>query len=185
MPLFARLAVFMFAWRLVPRTHKMRIAVSAAAAPTLRRFPALASFGEIKKLLTAVCVKNHRAYRDFQHSFFARSAVAVRAFAVATAFRLKFAIVAIAQQRVVMRICFDINIAAMPAVAAGRPAARDILLPAKRDAAIATATGFYRNFRFICKHKSPAGRDATRAYADAESINKNTRSGALERVGRV
>src|SRR5580704_6356884 len=184
MPLFARLPVFMFARRLVPRTHKMWVSVSATAAPALGRPPALTSFGEIKKLLTAVRIKHHRAHGNFQYSVFARSAVTIRAFAVTSALRQKFAIVAITQQRIVMRIRFDINIAAMPAISTGRATSRDVLLPAKRDAAIAAATGFYRNLSFICKHESPVARDAARAYADAGSINKNTRSGVLERVRR-
>ena len=80
MTLFTRLTIFMFARRLVPRTHKMRIAVPPPAASTLRRSPTLAGFREIKKLFSAVCIENHRAYGDFQHRVFARSSVAVRPF---------------------------------------------------------------------------------------------------------
>ena len=56
---------------------------------------------------------------------------------------LKFSVVAIAQQRVVVGIRFDVNIAAVSAITTGRATARDILLPTKRDAAIAAATRFY------------------------------------------
>ena len=56
---------------------------------------------------------------------------------------MKFAIVAIAQKRVVVRIRFDVDVAAVPAVAAGGAAARDILLPAKRDAAVAATARLY------------------------------------------
>src|SRR5271165_2913887 len=134
MQLFSRLAIFMFARRLMPRSHKMRIAVSASAASTLRRPPTLAGSREIEKLFTAVRIENHRAHGDFQHRVFARGAVAVRPFTMPAALGLKFTVVAIAQQRVVVRIRFDVNIAAMSAIAAGRAAARDVLLPAKRDA---------------------------------------------------
>src|SRR5277367_5412998 len=143
MKLFTRLAIFMFARRLMPGTHKVRIAVSAPATSTLRRSPTLAGFREIEKLFAAVRIENHRAHGDFQHRVFARSSMAVRPFTMSAALGLKFPVVAIAQQRVVVRICFDINIAAMPAVASGRAAARDVLLPAKRDAAIAAATRYY------------------------------------------
>jgi len=143
MQLFTRLTIFMFARRLVPRTHKMRIAVPPPAASTLRRSPTLAGFREIKKLFSAVCIENHRAYGDFQHRVFARSSVAVRPFTMSAALGLKFSVVAIAQQRVVVRICFDVNIAAMSAIATRRAATRDVLLPAKRDTSVAAATRFY------------------------------------------
>src|ERR1700730_8262029 len=91
MTLFARLAVLMFARRLMPRTHKMRIAVSPPAATAFRCPPALASFREIKKLFAAVRIKNHRAHRHFQHAMLARSTVAIRPFAMPSALRLKFA----------------------------------------------------------------------------------------------
>ena len=143
MQLFTRLAIFMFARCLMPRTHKMRIAIPTSAASTLRRAPTLTGFREIEKLFAAVRIENHRADRDFQHRVFAGGAVTVRPFTMPAALGLKFSVVAIAQQRVVVRICFDINIAAMSAVAARRAAARDILLPAKRDTAVAAATRFY------------------------------------------
>jgi len=62
---------------------------------------------------------------------------------MASALGLKFSIVAVTQQCVVVWICFYVDIAAMPAIAAGRTAARNILLPAKRDAAIAAIAGLY------------------------------------------
>jgi hypothetical protein len=40
----------------------------------------------------------------------------------------------------------------VPAVAAGRAAARDIFLPAKGNAAIAAVTGFYVDVSFINEH---------------------------------
>src|ERR1700722_3555844 len=143
MKLFAGLAIFMLARRLMPRTYKMRIAVSAPTASTLLSSPTSSSFRKIEKLFSAVRIENHRAHGDFQHRVFARSSVAVRPFAMPAALCLKFPVVAIAQQRVIVRICFDVNIAAMSAVAAGRAAARDVLLPTKRDAAVAAATRFY------------------------------------------
>src|ERR1700735_312565 len=73
-----------------------------------------------------------------------------------SALGLKFSIVAITKKSVVVRIRLDVDVAPVPAIAAGRSAARDVLLPAKRDAAIAPIAGLYRNFGFVCKHESPA-----------------------------
>ena len=60
-----------------------------------------------------------------------------------SALGLKFSIVAITKKSVVVRIRLDVDVAAVPAIAAGRSAARDVLLPAKRDAAIAAIAGLY------------------------------------------
>ena len=64
----------------------------------------------------------------------------------------EFAIVAVAQQGVVVRIRFEINVAAVAAVAARRAAARNILLPAEGHAAIAAVAGLHRDFGFVSKH---------------------------------
>src|SRR5271163_298441 len=79
----------------------------------------------------------------------------------------EFAIVTVTQQRVVVRIRFDVDVAALAAIAAGRSAARDVLLPAKRDAAVAAVAGFDGDFGFIRKHESP----------DLESLEKNIHQG--------
>ena len=51
MALFAGPPVFVFARRLMPRPHEMRIAVAAPAAPAASRAESLARLGEIEKLL--------------------------------------------------------------------------------------------------------------------------------------
>ena len=71
---------------------------------------------------------------------------------MSAALGLEFAIVAVTQQRVVVGIGLDENIATVPAIATGRSAARDVLLPAKRDATIAAISRFYRYFCFVGKH---------------------------------
>ena len=76
----------------------------------------------------------------------------LRAFAVPPAVGAKFAIVAVAQQRVVVRIRFQEDAAAMAAVAAGGSAARHVFLAAERDAAVAAVPGFHVNFGFVYKH---------------------------------
>ena len=62
---------------------------------------------------------------------------------MASALGLKFSIVAVAKERVVVRVRFDVDVAAVTAIATRWAAARDILLPAKRDAAIAAIAGLY------------------------------------------
>src|SRR5712672_3549193 len=79
---------------------------------------------------------------------------AVRSFSVSAAVFYEFAIVAIAQQRVVIRIRFQINAAAMPPVAAGWPAARHKFLPPERHAAVSAASSLHQNLCFINKHGS-------------------------------
>ena len=56
MPLFARPAVFMLAWRLMPRPDESRIPVPAPAASAASRPKFLTVFGEIEKLLAGVVV---------------------------------------------------------------------------------------------------------------------------------
>ena len=77
---------------------------------------------------------------------------------MAAAIRVEFAVVAITQQRVVVRIRFEVNVATVPAIAARRAAARDVLLPAKRDAAISAVARLHQYFCFVNKHESPAER---------------------------
>ena len=67
----------------------------------------------------------------------------------------EFAIVTVAQERVVVRIGFDINVAALAAITTRRAAARDVLLPAKSDATVTTVAGFDGDFGFIREHGSP------------------------------
>ena len=71
---------------------------------------------------------------------------------MAPAIGAKFAIVAVAQQRVVVRVGFQDDAAARAAVAARRAAARHVLLAPERDAAVAAVAGLYVNFGFVNKH---------------------------------
>ena len=56
-------------------------------------------------------------------------------------------------QGVVALARFHDDVAALAAVAAGRPAARNELLPPKGQAAVAAVAGFYSNCRFIDEHE--------------------------------
>src|SRR5262249_25851747 len=97
-------------------------------------------------------VVNQCADRDLQDQIVAGVAGAVGAFAVTSAVGAKFTIVAIAQQRVVVRIRLNKNAAAVSAIAAGRPASGHVLLAAEGDAAVPAIAGLYEDFGFIDKH---------------------------------
>src|SRR5579863_584336 len=88
---------------------------------------------------------------------------------------LEFAVVAVAQQRVVVRIRFEVDVAAVPTLAARRPAARNILLPPERDAAVAAVATLHHDFRFICKHgRLTTGTRSKTAYARISGKNRRT-----------
>jgi len=72
---------------------------------------------------------------------------------MATASGFEFAIVAVTQQSIVVRVCFDVYVAAMAAVTTGGTASRNVLLPAKCDAAVAAVAGFHHDFCFVSKHR--------------------------------
>jgi hypothetical protein len=76
----------------------------------------------------------------------------IRAFAVAAAVGFEFAIVAVAQQRVVVRIRFEVDAAAVAAVAARRTAARHEFFAAERDAAVSAVAGLHVDFGFVDKY---------------------------------
>ena len=186
MEFLPRTPVLMLARRLMPRPHESRIPIAAPAAPAARRSKLLARLGEIEKLLARIRVENHRAHGNFQNRVFARASVAIGSFAVPPALGAKFAVVAVAQQRVVVRIRFDHDVAAVAAVAARWPASRDVLLPAKRDAAIAAVAALHQDFGFINKHKSPVSKVYTKeAYvanegqADASAAKNLGRNAVL------
>ena len=70
-----------------------------------------------------------------------------------------------------MRIGFDVDVAALAAVAARRAAARDVLLPAEGDATVTAVAGLNGDFGFIRKHGSP----------DSESLEESIRQGWEQR----
>ena len=98
---------------------------------------------------------------------------AVRAFAVASAVGFELAIVAIAKKRVVVGIRFEIDAAAVAAIAAGRAAARDVFLAAERDTAVAAVAGFYKDFCFVNEHENDTPRDTA---AKRPALTKDSRS---------
>src|SRR5438876_9517995 len=126
--------------------------MGASTAPPMSDQYALARRGEISNRRAALIVKGKRADGHLQDHVLARMAGAVGAFAVASAIGLEFAIVAVAQQCVVVRVGFQIDVAAMAAVTAGGTASRNVLLAAKSHAAVAAVAGLHENFGFINEH---------------------------------
>ena len=134
------MAFFVFARRLVPGLREMLIATTAAS--TVRDENALARRGEIRQRFAGFAVVDHGADGNLQNHVVAGVAGAIRAFAVTATVGLEFAIVAVAEKRVVVGIGFEIDAAAIAAIAAAGAAAGDVFFAAKRDAAVATVAGF-------------------------------------------
>src|SRR5277367_750309 len=152
MALFAGKTVFVFTRSLMPGLGE--ILVASSAAPTLRDQHALAGSGQVGNGFTCLVIERDCAERDLQDHVLTGVAGTVRAFAVAPAVRLEFTIVAVTQKRVVVGIRFEVNAATVATIATGRAAARDVLLPTKRDAAVAAVARLDRYFRFISKHEN-------------------------------
>ena len=150
MTLHAGLAFFRFARRLMPGLGEVLIAAPAAAA--LRDQDALARLGQIGDLFAGVLIGDDGADGHGQNHVRAGMPGTIRAFAVPAAVGFEFAIVAVAQQRVVVRIRFEVDAAAMAAVAARRPAARHEFFAAERDAAVSAVAGLHVDFGFINEH---------------------------------
>ncbi len=79
---------------------------------------------------------------------------AIRAFAVPAAVRFEFAIVAVAKERVVVGVGFQVDAAAVAAIAPGRAAARHEFLAAKCYAPVSTVSSFHKYLGFINKHSN-------------------------------
>src|SRR5712691_9121119 len=101
MTLFAGKSVFVFARSLMPGLGKVLIA--APAASTVGDQHALARSGEIGDSRSLI-VEHQRANGNLQDHVLPGMAGAVGAFAVAAAVGLEFAIVAVAEQRVVVDV---------------------------------------------------------------------------------
>ena len=150
MTLFAGKSIFVFARGLVPRLREVLIATPTPA--TMHNKYALAWCGKIRDGFAALRVESERAHRNLQDHVLAGVARAVGTFAVAAAISLELAVVAVTEQRVVVWIGFEINGAAIAAVAAGGAAARNIFFAAKSYAAVAAVAGLHEYFGFINKH---------------------------------
>src|SRR6267142_3719705 len=151
MALFAHVAVFVFARGLMPGLCEMLIAASAASAGSDE--DALAGSGEVGERFLGSAVIDHRADRNLQNHVRAGMAGAIRTFAVAAAIGFEFAIVAVAEKRVVVWVRFEVDAAAIAAVAAAWAAARNVFFATERDTAVAAVPCFHQDFCFVNEHE--------------------------------
>src|SRR5471032_1587113 len=148
--LFAGPAGLMFGGRLVRGGGEMLVAASAPAAARHRE--ALIGVSEIVEPLAGHLVIYHGAHRDLHLDGVAFGAGPLAAFAVAAALGLVLRVETEMQQRVGLLAGHQNHIAAAPAIAAARTAARDVFLPAECQAAVAAVAGLDQNSDFVNKH---------------------------------
>src|SRR4051794_38650094 len=156
MALFAGMPFFVLTGSLVPGLGEILVAAPAASA--FGNQHALAGSGEISDGFAAVLVKDQSAHGDLQEHVGPGMSGAIRALAVTAAIGLEFAVIAVAQQSVIVGIGFQENAAAMAAVAARGSAARDVFFAAKGHATVAAVPGFHKNFGFVDKHSETSPR---------------------------
>src|SRR5216684_4735085 len=167
MALLAGKSVFMFARGLVPRFCEVLIAAPTAAAVCDQ--DTLSGAGEIGDG-RAVIVEHQCADGNLQNHVRAGMARTVGAFAVAAAIGLEFAIVAVAEQGVVVRIGFQINAAAMAAVAAGGTAAGHVFFAPEGHAAVAAVSCFHEYLGFINEHRNKTPQKLTARRSPLKKI---------------
>ena len=142
----------MFAGGLVGGCRKSRIAPSTAAA--VRDYEALIGTREVVDLLSGFLVVDDRSHGNLEGDVSAFAPGFVGAFAMTSALGLVFRIESEVNQGVVALAGFHDDVAALAAITAGRSAARNELLVAKRKTAIAAIAGLHPNFGFVNEHGS-------------------------------
>ncbi len=127
--------------------------IATPSAARMRDEDTLARSGKIGDGLAGLVVEDERANGYLQDQVRAGVASAVGAFAVTSALGFKFAVVAVSEEGVVVRIGSQINAAAVAAIAARWTATRNKLLAAKSHAAVTAVAGLYEYFGFINKQR--------------------------------
>src|SRR5215472_16925963 len=112
------------------------VLVAAPAASAAGDQHAVAGGGQVGEGLSGRVVVGQRAHRNLQNQILAGMAGAVGTFAVAAAIGPEFAVVPVTEQGVVVRIGFEVDAAAVAAIAARRSAAGDVLFAAEGHAAV-------------------------------------------------
>ena len=149
---FSPLLLAFFRIRVAPAPGFGKVLIAAPAAPAWCDQNPLARLGQIGDHFAGILIGDHRSDRHRQNHVRAGMSGTIGAFAVAAAIGFEFAIVAVAEQRIVVRIRFQVNAAAVAAVAARRPAARHKFLAAERNAAVAAVAGLNVDFGFVNEH---------------------------------
>src|SRR5262245_20144404 len=128
----------------------MCIAVTAASA--LGDDEALDRLREIVDDLVGVFIIDNGADGDLDFEIRSVMAAPVAAFAMTPALGAKDVIVSKLQQCIFVRICDEINVAAIAAISTTRAATRNELLATKGDAAVSAIAGFHCDFGFVDEH---------------------------------
>jgi len=118
----------------------MRIAMSSSAA--LCDEHSLARLREVVKQVSGFVIVNGGAYRDSDLHVFAILAMPIAALAVMAASCAKDVIEAKLQKSVLMRVCNEVDVSAIAAVAAARTASRNELLTSKCDRPVSAVARF-------------------------------------------
>ncbi len=125
----------------------MRVAEAAIAA--FGEHELFAERGEVVDQGFAILVEHLRAHGNLEHDRLAIGAMAILAHAVGALLGLEVLLIAIVDQRVQSIDHFDDDIAAAAAIAAARSTELDVLLAAKRHAAVAAVAGADIDLCFI------------------------------------
>src|SRR5438552_3308120 len=133
----------MLSRRLVHRCGKARVA--AATAPAAGNHKALVRLRELEHFLAGLVVIHDGPDRNFQNHIAAVASGLVGTLAVTSALRAVLRIEAEVHQRIVALAGFHDDVAAFASVAAGRPPARNELLPPEGHAAVAAVARFNPN----------------------------------------
>jgi len=107
---------------------------------------------EVLQQVAALGIEHLRADRHLQRDVAARLAAAVGAFAAGAAARFEDFLESEIEERVEVGVGDQEDVAARAAVAAVGPAARDELLAAKAQRALAAVSGRDMDFDFVYKH---------------------------------
>ena len=144
-----RLALLGKARRLVDGVLEDGVAPAAAAAARHNRL--LAVLDQIDEQLVGVAQIDRSAWRHEHDFVFAASSLLVVAFAVAPTIGAEMNLKLKWQERVHVLVDAQDHAAAIAAVAAVWPAARDVFLAPKGDDAVAAATAIHIDSRFVKK----------------------------------
>src|SRR5262249_54874138 len=128
-------ARFVFGGSLVGSGGESGIAAPSSAAAC--RHEALAGLGEIEQAFAGRVIVDDCADRNFDHRLAAIGARPIAAFSVTAALALVFWIETQVEERVLMPVRDENDVAAPAAIAAAGTAARDVFLAPERQTAIA------------------------------------------------
>ena len=150
--LFARLALLGMRRRLVDRRREVDVAQPAAAAT--RDHDGLLARHQVGQQVAAQGVAHDRARRHLQMEIAASLAVALGAFAATARVGAKVVLVAVIAQHRLARVDHQVNRSAAAAVAAIRPATRNVGLASEGRGAVAAVTSVNGDRDLVEEHLS-------------------------------